>query len=181
MALGFFRFRRARIAARSPDLEIRERAGETNRTRFAQPADKDSGFPVDSALPNTWLCCLGAAGFLSWLFLDNIFAPLYITEVAHQAPTTAGFLMGASGLVAFFWRYSFPHCLTALVASQFVDHGNSMLGRSLALLVPELYSYSWVLASIIAVTNAGQGIGALVLVLVPTESVPPQFAATAIG
>ena len=51
----------------------------------------------------------------------------------------------------------------------------------LALLISPLYAYPWILAAIIAVTNAGQGIAALVLVLVPTESVPPQFAATAIG
>ena len=57
---------------------------------------------------NMWLCCAGAAGFLSWLFLHNIFAPLYITEVAHQAPTTAGFLMGASGLGSFFFALFFP-------------------------------------------------------------------------
>jgi predicted MFS family arabinose efflux permease len=51
----------------------------------------------------------------------------------------------------------------------------------LALLIPPLYSYPWILAAIVCLTNAGQGIGALILVLVPTESVPPQFAATAIG
>jgi hypothetical protein len=44
-----------------------------------------------------------------------------------------------------------------------------------------LYAHPWVLVGIIFSANAGQGIGALILVLVPTESVPPQFAATAIG
>ena len=42
---------------------------------------------------NVWLCALGAGGFISWLFLQNVFAPLYITEVAHQDPRTAGFLL----------------------------------------------------------------------------------------
>jgi hypothetical protein len=55
------------------------------------------------------------------------------------------------------------------------------LAVPLALLIPQLYAHPWLLAAIIGVTNAGQGIGALILVLVPTESVPPQFAATAIG
>src|SRR6266849_4159653 len=57
---------------------------------------------------NVWLCCAGAAGFVSWLFLDNVFAPLYVTEVAHQTPTTAGFLLGASGLGSFFFGLFFP-------------------------------------------------------------------------
>jgi sugar phosphate permease len=51
----------------------------------------------------------------------------------------------------------------------------------LALLISPLYSHPWVLAAVLCLANAGQGIGALILVLVPTESVPPQFAATAIG
>ena len=51
----------------------------------------------------------------------------------------------------------------------------------LAFLISPLYGYPWILAAIVFLTNAGQGIGALILVLVPTESLPPQFAATAIG
>jgi hypothetical protein len=51
----------------------------------------------------------------------------------------------------------------------------------LALLILPLYNYPWILAAIVCLMNGGQGIGALILVLVPTESVPPQFAATAIG
>ncbi|HTT33927.1 MAG TPA: MFS transporter [Methylomirabilota bacterium] len=131
---------------------------------------------------NMWLCCAGAAGFLTWLFLHQIFAPLYITEVAHQAPTTAGLLMGASGLGSFFFALYFPGLsdrwgrkpvlLLMAVMSAIVP---------LALLISPLYNYPWILAAIVCLTNAGQGIGALILVLVPTESVPPQFAATAIG
>jgi len=131
---------------------------------------------------NTWLCCIGAAGFLSWLFLDNIFAPLYITEVAHQAPTTAGFLLGASGLGSFFLALFFP-TLSDRIGRKPILLIMAILCMAvpLALLLPQLYLYPWILAGIIGVTNAGQGIAALVLVVVPTESVPAQFAATAIG
>lgn len=131
---------------------------------------------------NMWLCCAGAAGFLTWLFLHQIFAPLYITEVAHQAPTTAGFLMGASGLGSFFFALYFPS-LSDRIGRKPVLLMMAVLCMAvpLALLILPLYSYPWVLAAIVCLTNAGQGIGALILVLVPTESVPPQFAATAIG
>jgi MFS family permease len=131
---------------------------------------------------NTWLCCAAAAGFLSWLFLDNIFAPLYITEVAHQAPTTAGFLLGASGLGSFFLALLFPTLSDRMGRKPVLLIMAVMcMIVPLALLISPLYAHPWILAAIIAVTNAGQGIAALVLVLVPTESVPPQFAATAIG
>jgi predicted MFS family arabinose efflux permease len=36
------------------------------------------------------------------LFLLSVFGPLYLTQVAGQAPTTAGFVLGAFGLGAFF-------------------------------------------------------------------------------
>src|SRR4029077_18418670 len=93
---------------------------------------------------NMWLCCAGAAGFLSWLFLHNIFAPLYITEVAHQAPTTAGFLMGASGLGSFFLGFFFP------ALSDRIGRKQTLLGLAIlsavvpiALQVPWLYSHQW--------------------------------------
>ncbi len=131
---------------------------------------------------NMWLCCAGAAGFLTWLFLHNIFAPLYITEVAHQSPTTAGFLMGASGLGSFFFALFFPSLSDRIGRKPVLLLMAVMCAVvPLALLISPLYAYPWILAAIICLTNAGQGIGALILVLVPTESVPPQFAATAIG
>ncbi len=131
---------------------------------------------------NIWLCCAGASGFISWLFLENVFAPLYITEVAHQPATTAGFLLGASGLGSF--------CFGLLLPALSDRWGRKpvlllMAGMAtfvpLSLLVSPLYSYPWLLAGIVFLMNTSQGIPALMLVLVPTESVPAQFAATAIG
>ncbi len=131
---------------------------------------------------NMWLCCAGAAGFLSWLFLHNIFAPLYITEIAHQTPTAAGFLMGASGLGSFFLALYFPRLSDRIGRKPVLLVMAAMCTIvPLALLISALYTYPWVLAAIVFLANAGQGIGALILVLVPTESVPPEFAATAIG
>jgi MFS family permease len=132
--------------------------------------------------PNIWLCCAGAAGFLGWLFLLNTFAPLYITEVAHKTPTTAGFLLGATGLGSFFFALVFP-ALSDRAGRRPVLLLTAALCTvvPLSLLISPLYSYPWILAAIVFLTNAGQGIAALVLVVVPTESVPPQFSATAIG
>jgi MFS family permease len=131
---------------------------------------------------NIWLCCLGAAGFISWLFLSNVFAPLYITEVAHQTPTTAGFLLGASGLGSFLLGFLLPS-LSDRVGRKPMLLAMAALSSlvPLALLVSPLYAYPWLLAAILLATNAGQGMPSLVMVLIPTESVPPQFAATSIG
>ena len=131
---------------------------------------------------NIWLCCLGAAGFMSWLFAVNVFAPLYITEVVRQPATTAGFLLGASGLGSFFLGFLLPSLsdrwgrkpLLLLMAAM-----SAVV--PLAFLVPALYVYPAVLAFIVFVANSGQAIASVVLVLVPTESVPAQFRATSIG
>lgn len=131
---------------------------------------------------NMWLCCLGSAGFISWLFLMNVFAPLYITQTAHQSATTAGFLLGAGGLGSFFLGLLLPGVSDRLGRKPILLLMAVMCTVvPLALLVPALYSVPWVLAAILFLTNAGQGVASLVMVLVPTESVPPQFAATSIG
>jgi MFS family permease len=131
---------------------------------------------------NVRLCCVGAIGFISWLFLSNVFAPLYITEVAHQTPTTAGFLLGASGLGSFLFGFLLPSLSDRLGRKPVLLMMAAMCTIvPLALLVQPLYSYPWMLSAILFLTNAGQGIPALVMVLVPTESVPSNLAATSIG
>src|ERR1700733_1352269 len=131
---------------------------------------------------NIWLCCIGATGFIGWLFLNSVFAPLYITEVAHQSGTTAGFLLGASGLGSFILGFLLPS-----LSDRWGRKPVLLLMAAMSAIVPlalsfrPLYAFPWILAAIIFLTNAGQGIAALVMVVIPTESVPPQFAATSIG
>jgi predicted MFS family arabinose efflux permease len=131
---------------------------------------------------NICLCCVGAAGFMSWLFALNVFAPLYITEVAHEPATTAGFLLGASGLGSFFLGFLLPSLSDRLGRKPVLLWMAALSAVvPLAFLVPALYAYPFLLAAIVFATNTGQGIASMIMVLVPTESVPPQFRATSIG
>jgi predicted MFS family arabinose efflux permease len=131
---------------------------------------------------NIWLCCVGAAGFMTWLFVMNVFAPLYITEVSKQSATLAGLVVGAGGLGAFMWGWIFPW-----VSDRTGRKPTLLFVALLSALaplifeVPFLVAHPWLLAAAGFLTNGGQGIGALVLVLVPTESVPAKLAGTAIG
>jgi MFS family permease len=130
---------------------------------------------------NVWLACLGASGFMTWLFLLNVFAPLYITEVAHQPATTAGFLLGASGLGSFLLGFLLPSLSDRIGRKKlllFLAVLSSIV--PLALAVPFLYGHLWLLAAIL-LANGGQAIASLIIVLVPAESAPVGFAATAIG
>ncbi len=131
---------------------------------------------------NMLLCCIAGAANLTWLFLLSVFGPLFITQVAHQAPTTAGFLLGATGFGSFFAGIIFP-ALSDRTGRKpmllFMSAVSALI--PLALLVPALYQHLWLLAAIMFLFNMGQGVTALALVLVPTETVPPRLAATAIG
>jgi len=131
---------------------------------------------------NMWLCCLGAAGFMSWLFVVNVFAPLYITRVAGQPPTTAGFLMGASGLGSFFLGFLLP-ALSDRVGRKPVLLVMAAMSAAvpIAYQVSSLYAHFWPMAAIVFAANTGQGIASVIMVLVPTESVPAQFRAASIG
>ncbi|HVB35468.1 MAG TPA: MFS transporter [Patescibacteria group bacterium] len=131
---------------------------------------------------NMWLACFAAAGTLGWLFLQNVFAPVYITKVAHQPATTAGFLLGATGLGSFVLGFIFP------ALSDRIGRKETLLILAalstvvpIVLMIPSLYSHLWLLAAILFLTNGHLAIMALVLVLIPTESVPHELAATAIG
>ncbi|MGC1484019.1 MAG: MFS transporter [Candidatus Acidiferrum sp.] len=131
---------------------------------------------------NMLLCCLGAAGFMTWLFAMNVFAPLYITEVSHHTATLAGLIIGAGGLGAFWGGWIFPWISDSAgrkPALIFI----ALLSISAPLIyqVPFLIAHPWLMAAAGFIANGGQGIAALVLVLIPTESVPVKFAATAIG
>jgi predicted MFS family arabinose efflux permease len=131
---------------------------------------------------NIWLCSIGAFGFMTWLFVENAFAPLYITEVAHQTPTTAGWLLGISGLGSFFVGLLLP-ALSDRVGRKPTLLVVSLLSTMIpiALQMPLLYQHLWLLGMIIFATNGGQCMPALIMVLIPTESVPARFSATAIG
>ena len=131
---------------------------------------------------NVWLSCLAAVGFMSWLFLQNIFAPVYIIEVRHQTAETAGFLLGASGLGSFFLGFLLPMFSDRIGRKPVLFFMAALSAASpLVLLTPGLYSKLWVMAALLFLTNAGQAIAALSLVLIPAETVPVAVTATGIG
>lgn len=131
---------------------------------------------------NIWLCSLAATGFMSWLFLQNAFAPLYITRVEHLDPRVAGFLMGAAGLGSFFIGILAP-LLSDRIGRRPMLAAMGLLSTvlPLALLCHSLYSNLWLLGAILFISQGGQAITALAIVLIPAESVPAAKVGAAIG
>jgi len=154
--------------------------GESLGQHHAKPSIKD--YLSLLRYRNMQLCCVGAAGFMTWLFVMHSFAPLYITEVSKRSATTAGLIIGAGGLGAFMWGWIFPWISDRAGRKptlMFVALISAM--APLIYEVPFLIAHPWLMAGAGFLVNGGQGIAPLVLVLVPTESVPAKFAATAIG
>lgn len=131
---------------------------------------------------NVWMGAVGSMGFMTWLFLVNAFAPLYITDVAHQPATTAGFLMGAAGLGSFVIGLIAP-ALSDRLGRRRVLAVMGLLSAALplTLMLGSLYGHLWLLAAILFVTQCGQAIAAICIVLVPAESVPRHLVGSAIG
>ncbi len=131
---------------------------------------------------NMWLSALGAAGFMTWLFLVNTFGPLYMTRVQGQSGTTAGLLMGAAGLGSFCIGLIGP-ALSDRIGRRPVLAALALLSAllPLALLARPLYAIPGVLAIILFLTQGGQAIAAVCLILIPTESVPRHMVASAVG
>ncbi len=133
-------------------------------------------------LRNIWLAAIGAGGFISWLFLQNTFAPLFITRNMHQDPRTAGFLLGAAGLGSFFIGFLLPALSDRLGRKSILLMLAAISALlPLALLARPLYSHLWLLSAILFLTQGGQAIAALIIVLIPAESVSPELTGTAIG
>src|SRR5437660_6131549 len=91
-------------------------------------------------------------------------------------------MMGASWVGAFLWGPVRPS------VSDYIGRKPTLLVVALISGVlpltyqaPFLIHHPWLMAIAGFLANGGQCIAALTLVVVPTESVPPQFAATAIG
>lgn len=131
---------------------------------------------------NIRLAAVGNMGFVAWLILYNTFCPLYIIHVAGQPATTAGFLMGAAGLGSFFIG-----CLVASLSDWIGRRATLLISGPLCAVLPlillwsAMYAHLWLLAAVLFVSQAGQAVAAIVMVLVPTESAPPNMAAAAIG
>lgn len=153
---------------------------EASEAHHAKPSLKE--YAALLRYRNMLLCCVAAAGFMTWLFVMSVFAPLYITEVSGRSATLAGLVLGASGLGGFLWGWIFPWISDRAGRRPTLIFVALLSATApLTFQVPFLVSHPWLLAAAGFLANGGQGIAALVLVLVPTESVPPKVAATAIG
>src|SRR5580704_12706452 len=64
--------------------------GKSEPHHHAKPSLKD--YLSLLRYSNMLLCCVGAAGFMAWLFVMHVFATQYITEVSRRSATLTEYI-----------------------------------------------------------------------------------------
>ncbi|HZV17756.1 MAG TPA: MFS transporter [Sphingobium sp.] len=149
------------------------------RPGFAQ---ESGGYGTIEALKNRniLICVILGVLLVSYLVICWAFMPIYLTQVRGYAPDTMGWLMGTLGV-------------SAAVASFVVSGLSDRIGRRpvmivmpfVAVILPLAAIYysgpTWVMAMLFFIGWSMNGIFPMFMATVPTESVDPHHAATALG
>ena len=179
VALGFLRNGPAGNPDGFPHLEVRQRAGETVRWRRVSQHGHASlkAFLSILRFRNVWLCALGAGSDSSpGSFCKMCLLRFILQRLPTRRPQRPAFYWARQGLGSFFVGLIFPALSDRLGRKPtllFVAAISTIL--PIALCIPWLYGHLWLLAAILFVTQGGQAIAAMVMVLVPAESVPPHI------
>jgi MFS family permease len=122
-----------------------------------------------------------AAVYSAWVMVQNVFLPVYLTQVKGLAPATMGYVLGMCGLAGVAGGLLLPAlsdrigrrmvCAIACFAS---------LGAPIALLLIPAGA-AGPLAIAILIGWIPIGIAPLYCAVIPSESVPPALVTTAIG
>jgi len=164
-------------------LVIVMRPDPKSAPRHAQEAQALSASAALAALlriPNMRVALAVAAAFTAWLVLQNTFLALFLTEVKGLTPTTAGWVISMGGWAGLIGGIGLP------MLSDRIGRKPVLLGATLAgvagpaalLLLP---GDPLALAIAILLGWMPLGIAPLYCGAIPTESVSPALATTAVG
>jgi len=129
---------------------------------------------------NIWLCSGIACVMVSWLMLHQNFLPLFLTTVRHLSNQEMSRIMGLTGLCA---------ALSGFVAAAISDR----VGRKpvvvaiclISMLTPLaglfFHGSTAILAALMFIGWIGTAAFPLFLAIIPGETLPPRYAATAMG
>ncbi len=151
--------------------------------RVGSPVASDADAPVKSRIflhRNIWLCSVIACLMVSWLMLHQMFLLLFFTKIRHFTEQQGSWIMSATGLCA---------TLSGFIAAGISDR----IGRKpvvvtaclLSLLTPlaALYFHGPILVLTVwmVIGWIGTAAFALFMAVIPGETLPVRYAATATG
>jgi predicted MFS family arabinose efflux permease len=151
-------------------------------TRQAQAATGGDpvGFFDMLAVRNVFVCCLISVFMVGWFVMGWTFLPKFLTEVRGMPGPTMGSLLSVLGFSSALSGFGAPW-LSDRIGRRPVMIGFCLLGGLTALGAVYFRGSTLVLGALLFVGWLASGTFPLFMGVVPGESVPRQYAATAMG
>lgn len=121
-----------------------------------------------------------AALFTSWLVLQNVFLPVYLTSVKGLDPTTMGLVLSMGGIAGVTGGVALP-ALSDRLGRRPVCAIACFAGLLCPVALLLLPADPWLLGGAVLLGWLPLGIAPLYCAVIPTESVSPTLATTAVG
>jgi MFS family permease len=131
-------------------------------------------------IPNMRVALAVAALFTAWLVLQNTFLAVYLTQEKQLSPTTAGWVISLGGWAGIIGGIGLPF-LSDRIGRRPVMIGGALAGVACPAALLLLPGDPVLLGGAILLGWIPLGIAPLYCATVPTESVSPALATTAVG
>jgi MFS transporter, ACS family, hexuronate transporter len=129
---------------------------------------------------NVWVSMLMSIFYMMYLLVFTSFMPLFLTGVSNYSEGQYGAILGILGVGMFVWQFVLPS-LSDKLGRKTIIIPATFIAILLPLAVATFHSNFALLAISIFILSAGFGGQPLYLAIIPSESVPRIFAATAIA
>ena len=129
---------------------------------------------------NVWLCCVIALFMVPWLIMGWTFFPRYFPDVVHMPGVTTGRVMSVLGIASAVSGFGAPW-LSDRIGRKPIMISFCFLGIVTPLAVLYLHDSVPVLSLFMFIGWLGSGAFPLFMGVIPGESIPRRYAATAMG
>jgi len=132
------------------------------------------------SIPNMRVSLAIAGMMTAWLVLQNTFLAVFLTELKGLAPATAGSVIAMGGIAGITGGIGLPF-LSDRIGRKPVMIGASLAGIACPIALLMLPGDPTLLAAAVLLGWLPIGVAPLYCATVPTESVPPMLATSAVG
>ncbi len=167
-------------------LWVREPTKEAQAKLAASPADtaeddgKKMGLLDMLAVRNVFVCCLISVFMVGWFIMGWTFVPKYLTEVRGMPGPAMGSLVSVLGFASAVSGFGAPW-LSDRIGRKPVMIGFCLVGALTALAAMYFQGSTVILGALLFVGWLASGTFPLYMGVIPGESMPRKYAATAMG
>ena len=152
--------------------------GSTSKNKKVKPTFEE--YKSVFKTRNIWVGMLMAIFYMMYLLVFTAFMPLFLSGVSKYSDAQYGIILGVLGIGMFFWQFLLPF-LSDKLGRKTIIVPATFIAILLPLAVASFHTNFALLAISIFILSIGFGAQPLYLAIIPSESVPRMFAATAIA